>query len=450
MPSNVNDSKDPFLKGDKSEIPFGLDWASMEAEIFAKMETIQAARARKKKRRFFGFLFLTLVTLASGTLLLLISSKGEGSVPENALNSQGFHASDDSLNALRKHEDLASHPRELQIMPNEAPQVLSSPRQTGNPSAQKTVQKAFEAVNTAKQPSSLTAAVIGSKPTQEPTTGPPAHTRMEAIDDSTTLAVDFQNPLLKSPQQGDSSLLKTPKVSVPPSRNLLPKFGLDFGPSTWGNASNPKDWNNQTYLQSQSSFQVQGYYQKPLGRSTFILGSIQYQVLNSRLSYRKTLYNYPLILGDTVVAIHRNLVTGQMEKLYGNVNTLTTAERIVIHHNTTNLVSFTLGYGTSWQFQKIWGDIYAGLAVNRITHHTGRVVYMDEIVDLTGPENPLIQTSSMTSMIAGTRLHYPLGAHFSLTSNLHLQQALINWSTSAMPALYPFVAALNLGVSYTT
>jgi hypothetical protein len=78
------------------------------------------------------------------------------------------------------------------------------------------------------------------------------------------------------------------------------------------------------------------------------------------------------------------------------------------------------------------------------------VVYMDEIVDLTGPENPLIQTSSMTSMIAGTRLHYPLGAHFSLTSNLHLQQALINWSTSAMPALYPFVAALNLGVSYTT
>lgn len=448
MPSNVNGPKDPFSKAENSEIPYGFDWAAMEAGIFTKMEAIQAARAKKKKRRLFGLLFFTLVTLASGTLILLISSKGGRYVPEKAMNTQGFNSSDSTLNALEYQEDLASNTRKLQTMRVKSPQALSRPRQTGNPSAQKTERKAIEEVKTAKQQLSLPAETKGSKPTQEPTTSAQAHTRVEAKIDSTTLIGDAKNHLLESHQHEDSNVRNTSNINVPPSRNLVSKFGLELGPSTWGNTSNPTDWNNQTHLQSQSSFHIQGYYQKPLGKSRFILGSIQYQALNSRLSYRKTLYDYPLILADTVVAIHRNLVTGQMEKLYGNVNTLTTAERVVIHHNTTNLISFTLGYGASWQIRKLWGDMYAGLAMNRITQHTGRVVYMDEIIDLHGTENPLMQTTTRTSMIAGTRIHYPLDAHFSLTTNLHLQQALVNWSTSATPALYPFVAALNLGVSY--
>lgn len=448
MPSNVNTPKDPFPKGGNSEIPDGLDWASMEAGIFAKMEAIQAAQTKKKKRRFIGLFFIALVTITASALFLLNTSKGGPFVPDTTPKAQKLYASDSSVETIQNIEALALNSDGLKSKQIGVPLALSKPNVVGTPSDQNTEKNGIQQRNSAKQRSPVTASDVESNPTQLSLISTNTHAPIEAVDDSSILAVDFPKNLLETQLQNESTLLQEPEKSTPPSMNFMSRFGLDFGLSTWGNASNSEDWKDQTYLQSQTSYQVQGYYQKSVGRSTFILGSIQYQSLNSRLSYRKTLYDYPLVLEDTVVAIHRNLVTGQMEKLYGDVTTTTTAERIVIHHNTTTLASFTLAYGTLWEFQNIQGDIYAGLALNTITQHTGRAVYMDEIVDLRGPQNPLIQTSSKTSIIAGARLHYPLGDHFSLTSNVHVQQSLVNWSSLGMPALYPIIAGLNFGVSY--
>jgi hypothetical protein len=134
--------------------------------------------------------------------------------------------------------------------------------------------------------------------------------------------------------------------------------------------------------------------------------------------------------------------------VYGDVNEVTTAERIVIHHNASRTFKGSLGFGHNLSFRGVNADVYYGMSVAGFSHHVGRTVWNDEVVDLTPGQNNVINTQLAVDAIAGGRVYYPLNSTASLTCGVHFQQSMTNWSALEARALYPLSVGLNFGVSF--
>ena len=457
MPYTPDSMNNKFSQDPKQEVPPGLDWESMEAGILSKMRSMQAERSKRRVWILLSIpLFAVIVvgvylsarysTQDSTKQISQLSAHTAPFIPEveevetNLINRSTPNASvslcatssgSSRFDAAAQKQTDRSNESSTKEMVKENVQ----PFRTQYPDTLVRGSNAYTSVGSGEYTDRSLASDSSNMPSlAEPLVG--------SVQTTKALA---QKGLGSHKDSAQGKDIRVPRLKV---KNSGLRYGFESGLSAWTDVSNPTDLRNQSYTAPQVSDQFQGYVQKAFGTSTFVIAAVQFQQLNSRLDYQKTLANYNLILTDTVVQVNRDLVTGQLEKVYGDVNEVTTAERIVIHHNASRTFKASLGFGHNLSFRGVHADVYYGISVAGFSHHLGRTVWNDEVVDLTPGQNNVINTQLAVDAIAGGRVYYPLNSTASLTCGVHVQQSMTNWSALEARALYPLSVGLNFGISF--
>lgn len=283
-----------------------------------------------------------------------------------------------------------------------------------------------------------------------PETVPPIS--MPQISNLKALPTDIFNQIsleeIKQPildiQKKDSVYLPSIHHSKSPNLFIL-EGGITFWDEGYGN-NMPERAQYETPL---TSFQLQGYYMKSFGRNYFVMAGLQYQQLESRFHYNKTIQDYKISIKDTIIQVQNNLLSGQQTIIYGDVEKSVQAERRVRHYNTTKLFKVSAAIGKTWRFNSFQTDIYLGGALNSLVHNQGRTVDQDTIINYNGSSNSLFQNQLTLDATFGVRLHYFLNQNIGLTTGFQTQKSLMNWSNQTDINFYPLSFGLQLGLSYS-
>ncbi|MCI4670492.1 MAG: hypothetical protein MRZ79_20315 [Bacteroidia bacterium] len=227
------------------------------------------------------------------------------------------------------------------------------------------------------------------------------------------------------------------------------QFILEGGPSLWNAGYGSIKPDRAGYEEALLSFQVQGLFTRRFKGSYFVMLGLQYQQLESKFQYNKSLEDYTIILEDTIVQIQTNLITGEQRIVRGDVEQTVEAERRVRHYNRSRLLKASIGMGKSWSFRAFQTDLYAGASLNAWVQNQGRTLSGDSVVDYNGASNSLFQNQYTLDGMLGVRVHYFLNPNVGLTAGLQTQKSLMNWSQKVNINHYPASFNLQLGLSYS-
>jgi hypothetical protein len=456
MPYTPDNMNNKFSEDSKHEMPPGLDWESMEAGILSKMRSMQAERSKPRVWFFLSIPVFAVILVGAYFSARYFLRDSTEQIGHSSAHTAPFipEVNEGETNSITRASPPSSAP--LSASPKgtsslvdavQNPTVRSNESST-NERVNENL-KAFRAQNsdTLLRGSNAYTSVGGDDNRHHSLASDSSskRPRVEPLVDSILAKNDLAQISLETHK--DSAHGRDVRAQRTIAKNTGLRYGFESGLSVWTNASNPTDWRNQSYTSPQVSHQFQGYVQKAVGRSTFVMAAVQFQQLNSRLEYHKTLVNYNLILTDTVVRVNRDLVTGQLEKVYGDVNEVTTAQRIVIHYNASRTFKGSLGFGHNLSFRGVHADVYYGMSVTGFAHHMGRTVWNDEVVDINPGQTNVINTQLALDAVAGSRVYYQLNSTASLTCGVQIQQSMVNWSAIDARALYPLSVGLNVGVS---
>jgi len=444
-----------FSKDPRSNIPSGFEWESMEFQILAKMKAIEASERKKRNRFILTFLAVPIVSLLIGGICLLIQTSN-------------FKTSESSTNKeqLMRNQDFS------RIEVESAPSEVSRPA-SSNDESTSTKQREVEVITSKKAALNILNATNQNKPTNSkngisseeisssgdmlpdtPINDLVLNAGISAFDSESGMSADTvlgENNLISAVQESAQfdSILESnlPENSKEVMKKAM-RFGVEAGINLWTDVSNSVIWSKESFTTPQVSSQIQGYFQRDISPSIFVITTAQFRQFNSRLNYKTTITDFNLVLTDTVIQVNRNLLTGELVKIYGDVNELTEAERLVIHHNTSNTYNFSLGFGNSFQYKYFQADLYYGLALNGFSSHSGRIVLNGDVISYGQGQNNIVNTQLALDLLTGVRIHYAVNSTLSLTSAINIQQNITNWSTIDSRKLYPISAGLNVGISY--
>jgi len=224
---------------------------------------------------------------------------------------------------------------------------------------------------------------------------------------------------------------------------------LEGGPTFWNQGYGKNKPESAQYEAPILSFQLQGHYMRSLKGNHFVMLGLQYQQLESRFQYNKTIEDYPIILEDTILQVRNNVVTGDQTIRRGDVETSVLAERNVQHYNISRLIKLSMGMGKSWRFHSFQTDVYLGGMLNSWVQNQGRTLSKDEVVDYSGASNSLFQNQFTAEGMMGIRLHYDLNPNIALSTGLQAQKSLMNWSNQNGINQYPASINWSIGLKYT-
>lgn len=504
MATNSKDMKDFFAKGDGPELPKDFQWENMEAGIRDKMERIQASEAKDRPSFFWRKPYLLplvlLLVLGSGLGYLFFSPRGTDG-PETELRAplpvSGVKSESEEIISQAK---LKNRTRSLQDSKNskliEGGQTELSSKHSDASSRQHSLKK-FQTKHSLEPANSVTQSSESEQSSA-------------SITDKEDELAGRRTNVLKLELKESRDLVKGLKLEDEPKLDLLPildtgrlRFYKGTGPAdqtaynnlpadTSENAGAAEDsisagyattaitqdkldklkksrgqlmlleaglslWDAGTgeslpgrdqYESNLLSHQVQGHYQWYIKPGTFLMLGFQYQQLESKLDYRKRISDYQIVLRDTVIRVTRNMATGREEPVYGDVSQSVEAERLVIHYNRSRFLRISFGAGKSWQLKGFQADLYGGFALNTLSHHQGRTLINNDIVNYSNGANAVIRNSLLPEAFAGGRLHYFIQEGLALTGGLQIQQSLMNGSQVENGQYRPFSAGLNFGISY--
>lgn len=261
---------------------------------------------------------------------------------------------------------------------------------------------------------------------------------------SSLRTIEFNNAINFLFKKDSSLNSKYSKQHHRPNNQVYIETGIVF----WRSGSEQKLPERIQYEHNLPSYQIQGFYKKSMGSRAFLLTGLQYQRLNSQLNYRSTISDYLLVLTDTVIRINRNVTTGEIEKVYGNVEEFVEAERVVVHHNTTDLIKILLGCGREWNLHGFKTEIFGGLSMNTASINRGKTLIGNEIIAYEGNSSGFINNRIYAEIFGGARLQYRVNRHVSMSSGLQFQQSLKNWNNTQNGIMYPLSIGLNFGMHY--
>lgn len=466
MSYNAKHKNDHTPKGSSSNIPPGFEWKSMEAAIYAKMRSIELRQKKKRRRTLIALLSIPILAVCIGifyTLTLEPSNPSIKLVPNTEVEDLELVREEIQFQSDFTDESNQSH----QIDASNENDFLSNDEGALRPSSNALgVIAKINPINTeVLETSTARGSNLDQVDTEieesKPITG--SNTMKNGIigSDSTHFSPNraLTEELIENSESFgslsalDSTLSDTQKKHIPSverefKENAGVRIGFESGVGLWTDVANPGLWANESFTNPDLSYNIQGYFQKALTPSTFIITKLQFQQMNSRLDYQKRITDFNMVLSDTVIQVNRNLITGQIEKIYGDV-VITEGERIIIHHNTSNLFNFSLGLGNNWQHKNFQTDVYYGLSINVFSSHFGRIILDDDVVDYNRTQNTIINTLFTLDAHAGARIHYALKPNLFLTSGIQFQQSISNWSQIEAQSLYPLSVGLNFGISYS-
>lgn len=229
------------------------------------------------------------------------------------------------------------------------------------------------------------------------------------------------------------------------SNQFILEGGITFWNEGYGNNKPERD----QYETPLASFQLQGHYIRNFKGNYFVMAGIQFQQLENRFEYNNTIPDYKVILKDTIVQVQRNLVTGEQNVIYGDVEQFVQAERRIKHYNQSRLFKASLALGKSWRFKSFQTDIYLGGGLNVLVHNQGRTLFNETILDYNGTSNSLYQNQGAIDGMVGARFHYFLSQNIGIATGFQAQKSLMNWSAQNGTSFYPMTFSLQVGLSYS-
>lgn len=481
MESNLNKIKNLMQEDTNQPLPPELGWDNMKEGIFDKIQSLEQAKSSPKdhpqswKRMgfFLSLFFLLTLGLYSVFHKMIPDQNPEAydvvKVPTTPKNESG--SSEISKSAPTKQPAYSAEVLVEEIGKKDAEDPLLTYGESEPAQAPRKSERLL--IDTGQS------LAYQQRPEHEPSTNHiPAMDRMEAAQ-STPDTVQKAAGLLEETRSSDvmpfipelltlspygfdhmglekrnHSILDTQKadsVSLPDiyrsksPNQLILEGGLTFWEEGYGN-SNPE---RAQYEAPIPSFQLQGYYMHSLKGSYFVMAGLQYQQLESKLSYDNTIQDYKITLTDTVIQVQNNLLTGEQNIIRGDVEEFVQAERRVRHYNKTQLFKASLAVGKHWRFNSLQTDVYLGAAMNSWVRNQGRMFSENTIIDYNGASNSFFSNQWTVDGVLGVRLHYLLLPNIGLTTGFQTQRSLMNWSNRDDINFYPVSFSLQVGVSYS-
>ncbi|MEO1417182.1 MAG: hypothetical protein AAFW00_17995 [Bacteroidota bacterium] len=465
------------MQGDHNQpLPPEFDWDNMKEGIFDKIQSLEQEQAPQKRkddsRKRVGFILFLFSSLILGLFLR----------SQNFMQDPGSETLDVIQLSGQQENPTASDDIEKSTLPIHMASPTAPNRDTHQNLKEKdrlTTHIASESHQVVEK-SATTQTDIKQSPTNDPiheidplnkfqnidrieaTPGKnsSAHRDFAHLSKIELLGVRCQTPgiqaLSTSPMSLESTLFST--VDIPTDTISYPatdpkqsphQLILEGGPAFWNQGYGKNKPASAQYEVPILSFQLQGHYMRNLKSNYFMMIGLQYQQLESRFQYSKTIEDYPIILEDTVLQVRNNVVTGDQTIRRGDVETSVLAERSVQHYNTSRLFKLSMGMGKSWRFRSFQADAYLGGTLNSWVRNQGRTLSNDEVVDYNGASNSLFQNQFTAEGILGTRLHYDLNPKLALIMGFQAQKSLMNWSKQNGIHQYPASIHLLMGLKYT-
>ena len=297
-----------FSKDPSSNIPSGFEWESMESQILAKMKAIEASERKKRNRFTITFLAVPIVSLLIGGICFLIQTSN-------------FKTSESSTNKeqLMRNQDFSG------IEVESAPSEVSRPASVNDESTS-TKQREVEVITSKKAALNILNATNQNKPTNSktgisseeisssgdvlrdtPINDLVSNAGISAFDSESGMSADTvlgENNLISAVQESAKfdSILESnlPENSKEVMKKAM-RFGVEAGINLWTDVSNSVIWSKESFTTPQVSSQIQGYFQRDISPSIFVITTAQFRQFNSRLNYKTTITDFNLVLTDTVI-----------------------------------------------------------------------------------------------------------------------------------------------------
>lgn len=191
-------------------------------------------------------------------------------------------------------------------------------------------------------------------------------------------------------------------------------------------------------------------YLHPLPNQFTVLTGLEWRRLESRLDWSTSLDDYQITLQDTILLVETNILTGRESKIRGDVTLTVPANRVVRHHNHTQLIQIPLAVGKTWLYRNWQADLLIGGAFTVYTQHRGRTLYRGEIRDYAGSTTDFIDNRWQFSARLAGRLSYRINRRLGITTGIQWQRSLGNWSTESNIIQRPSLWGVQFGITYST
>lgn len=456
-------------------LPPEFDWENMKEGIFAKMQASEGLQnsqvSPKKSQRKTGIIFLLLALLIAIPYALFERTKSSNNQdlgkPENIIKNypqktNRANSPQSEMEEIEKTPTLSP----INVSKSNAKSIRQSEKKTGNDHtlseileektslARGTWSKGVRdnGADSAASKNNSKATLISQYPTMK------TFKSYDAIEDylsfinpsNTKIHEEWDDFAWPSLGWGKGAVNAfdgkfTKKHS---SNNFSDFLSLEGGLTLWNEAYRGDKPENAQYQRAITSYQIQAHYTKYFRVNYFFQSGFQFQMLESKFQYQNTIENYPIIIRNTLLRVQNDLISGQYENIYGDLETRVQAQHRVIHYNKTKLFKASFAAGRSWQLNTLQIDLYAGAALNTLVNNNGRMFYQDTIVNYNGTSNAIIRNQLMVDGILGARLHYPLRNSVNLTAGFQGQRSITNWSKVEGLRLYPWSLGLQFGLSY--
>lgn len=469
MKFNIKHIKDLLKDKPEQTLPPELDWSNMKDGILDKMKAMQeeeasiASNQHQSNRKIVWYVLL-MGALLSGSVLtyyLLEENKPnpftrerieqernplQNSDPQQeVVSAQTSRPSNQSINNV---ESPNSTPSNQLYSPDHTPKERASDNK-----------KQTSAANSVSLP-------LSNQPSMENTgqlmipikEGRQAMTRhdnkpvLSAIE-ITSRGFSFEHPLGQVihrmiPADSTKHLLnKHPELPIKAESSRNKSLLLEGGIGFWNEGTDAIE--RKAYETPLASFQIQGHYVQALSTRTFFMAGVQYQQLESKSEFNKTIDNYPVTIENAVVSVIRNTITGETTPVRENVSRQVQAEHHFRHYNRISMLKLSTAFGRSWPFKSFQTSAYVGASVNTFTHQQGRSYFRDEIISYDGSQTALYDNRYAIDGLLGVRAGIPLNARIAITAGLQLQRSLMNWSSRPDLNAYPTIINLQMGLSFS-
>ena len=472
------DNNNKLQPMNEEQLPLELQWENMEAGIFQKMETLQAAVPSDKNKKHRRGLLLLACLLLAGVLMSTLFIFDYESAPENTTDFTSSPAETvertdrEETNGMTKTDQLpititeqptATEAKTIQTYTpknNKQQNRITVEQSEENSYAEITVESlgtkakypqktttssvAFEQITATKLENNVAPAMLNTD--EKPTFSSPNSALLTPLDQLVGHKVTV--PVVS---QTSTKELALPIVSLPAKPTAKPQpaqLWLTGGASWWSPGYGDTKPERAEFEQVILSYQGQFSYFQPLKKNLVLLVGIQYQQLENRLNLN-TQEDYELTLVDTVIQIQRNAITGATTEIRGDVTLTVPAERKVQHFNSFSLLQVPLGIGKTWGKGSWQSHLLVGGVANLSFAKQGRTLYQAELIDYNDVSSSIwTDKLSFSAMLRGG-LSYRITDRLSVVTLVQYQRSLSNWSTEQGITMRPNILNWSLGVNYS-
>jgi hypothetical protein len=184
---------------------------------------------------------------------------------------------------------------------------------------------------------------------------------------------------------------------------------------------------------------------KPLGAKSFWLAGLAYSQYQSKCEFDRLITGHTISVPNKTIRVEHNSLTGEYTSIMGSVTDTVDAIHHFRNYNSSTILKLTVGSGHFWASSSHRWAIYYGASFGFWSSHRGRVLYLDDVLDL---NESLFSRRSQWDGFLDVQYWKPLNSSLEFTSGFKVQKYLSNWSSVPGTRYSPGSVSLQLGLNY--